>query len=136
MLLGYISPASPPDEVVIETVIGPGPGACHYASRFEPDAAWQQSELARSYEDSGRVTTYLGDWHTHPGGLTLPSRRDRRTARAIARTAGARMPSPLMLILASTEKGDWRFAAYRDANGTLSRIPKGSCEVLGVSTHP
>lgn len=118
MLLGYISPNTAPEDVVIEAVIGPGPDAAHYPTRFEPDSGWQQEELARAYADSRRITTYLGDWHTHPGGVALPSRRDRRTARAIARSKAARMPRPFMVILASDDEG-WRAAAYRFEAGRL-----------------
>lgn len=112
MLLGYISPGSEPEDVVIEAVTGPGPSATHQAERFEPDTAWQQNQLARAYEESGRVTTYLGDWHTHPRGVVLPSRRDARTARSIARSKTARMPRPFMVILASDDEG-WHAAAFR-----------------------
>ena len=112
MLLGYISPNSEPEDVVIEAVIGPGPNAAHRAERFEPDTAWQQKQLARAYAESGRITTYIGDWHTHPGGVALPSRRDIRTARGIARSKDARMPRPLMVILASNGDG-WHAAAFR-----------------------
>jgi integrative and conjugative element protein (TIGR02256 family) len=121
MLLGYVSPNTAPEDVVVEAVIGPGPNAAHRAARFEPDSAWQQEQLARAYEDSGRTTTYLGDWHTHPGGVAVPSRRDRRTARSIARTTAARLPRPFMVILASDEEG-WRAAAYRFQAGRLQAV--------------
>jgi integrative and conjugative element protein (TIGR02256 family) len=121
MLLGYVSPNTAPEHVVIEAVIGPGPDAAHYPDRFEPDSGWQQEELARAYADSGRITTYLGDWHTHPGGVALPSRRDRRTARAIARSKAARMPHPFIVILASDEDG-WRAAAFRYEAGRLHSL--------------
>lgn len=121
MLLGYISPSTSPEEIVIEAVIGPGPAAVHEPTRFEPDSAWQQAHLAQMYERSGRTTTYLGDWHTHPGGAALPSRRDQRTARAIARSKAARAPQPLMLILASDED-DWSVAAFRYEAGTLHTL--------------
>jgi integrative and conjugative element protein (TIGR02256 family) len=96
MLLGYWSG---PGSVVITGTIGPGPEARRGRTWFLPDQRWQVAELADVYEASGRVTTYLGDWHTHPGGAPIPSRRDRRTLRAVRRSPAARAPQPLMLII-------------------------------------
>jgi integrative and conjugative element protein (TIGR02256 family) len=110
MLLGYEGMDAP--EPVVTEVIGPGPNARHSPSRFEPDADWQQGEVERIYADSGRITTYLGDWHTHPRGPARPSRKDRRTARRIARSKEARAPAPLMLIAGRDEK-EWTIVCYR-----------------------
>lgn len=68
--------------------------------------------MARIYEESGRRSTYLGDWHSHPDGIAAPSREDHRTARAIRKHAPTRMPRPLMLVVASDETS-WRIAAFR-----------------------
>lgn len=104
VLLGYVSPRGDPgdpEQVMVEAALGPGPAARHSKSRFDPDSGWQERELARRYQESGRITTYLGDWHTHPNGVPVPSRRDEKTAQAISRDKNARLPRPLMLILAS-----------------------------------
>lgn len=122
VLLGYIAPATAPEEVMVEAVIGPGPHSRHFKRRFEPDNAWQTREIAARYEASGRITTYLGDWHTHPGGVPLPSRRDQKTARTIARTKSARMAHPLMLILGSNPDDDWRLVVYRSDGRRLKAV--------------
>jgi integrative and conjugative element protein (TIGR02256 family) len=126
ILLGYVSTAGERDEFVVQEVLGPGPRSQHSKARFEPDGEWQQQQLALRYQESGRVTTYLGDWHTHPGGLAAPSRRDRKTARAIAKTKSARMPRPLMIILASeiaaNEQEEWSVSAYRWSKGALGAV--------------
>lgn len=95
MLLGHWHD----DDVVVAATIGPGPLARRGPTWLHPDHDWQLDELARVYSSSGRTTTYLGDWHTHPGGAPRPSRRDRRTLRAIRRAPQARAARPLMLIL-------------------------------------
>jgi integrative and conjugative element protein (TIGR02256 family) len=122
MLLGYVSPNTDPEDVVIERVIGPGPNAKHFSDRFEPDGHWQQCRLADAYQQSGRITTYLGDWHTHPDGLPEPSWRDWRTARRVARSEAARMSRPLMLIVASNAEETWTAMAYRWARGRLRAV--------------
>lgn len=97
LLLGY---RHSPTEIVITDAIGPGPGGNHRRAGFDPDTDWQTSELALRYAAHHRRITYLGDWHTHPGGSSTLSRTDRRTVRAIAHHADARCPHPVMAVLA------------------------------------
>jgi integrative and conjugative element protein (TIGR02256 family) len=111
VLLGYRYPSRrEPTRVVCQ--IGPGPGARHRRHRFEPDGSWQDEQVSRAYEASGRTLSYLGDWHSHPGGGRRPSGLDRSTARSIAEFGPARTPHPLFLILHGGP-GEWSVAAYR-----------------------
>lgn len=96
LLLGYRDSRG---AVVITTTVGPGPRAQHRRFSFSPDHDAQQAELAQIYEASGRTCTYLGDWHSHPLGLSVPSRTDRRTLLRIAGTVSARQPRPVMGIV-------------------------------------
>lgn len=111
VLLGYEG-RDDPKALTVLLQIGPGPEAVHEPYRFEPDGAWQEGEIATAYEESGRIATYLGDWHSHPGGSSRPSGLDRATARKIARSSGARCPHPLMVILAGGQP-QWGIAAHR-----------------------
>lgn len=112
-------------ETVICDVLGPGPGALHQPRRFVGDHEWQTQQLAHHYETSGRLVTYLGDWHTHPGGGTALSRRDRRTLRAIGRHPAARAPRALMLVLAGGNPwcaAAWRLAAPHRSRGHIASV--------------
>jgi integrative and conjugative element protein (TIGR02256 family) len=102
LLLGYWSG----DVVIIADVIGPGPDAIRSRTTFSPDHRWQTVQLAERYEASGRCHTYVGDWHTHPGGTGQLSRRDRRTLASIARHPASRAPKPLFAVLAPHHGGD------------------------------
>lgn len=98
-------------DVVVTNVIGPGPQAVHENSRFVPDADYQNKELACLYRESGRLLSYLGDWHSHPNAGPHLSRIDRRALRTIANAPQARAPIPLMAILA---KGSpWSLTVWR-----------------------
>lgn len=96
VLMGYWSSG----EVVVTAAIGPGPKATHSEYGFGPDHEWQQERIANHYTASGRMETYLGDWHCHPGaehpGL---SRKDRCTLHRIAMYSSARLPTPIMVVL-------------------------------------
>jgi integrative and conjugative element protein (TIGR02256 family) len=119
VLLGWQDPEGL--ELVIARVVGPGPQATHRRTRFSPDDDWQRERIADAYAASGRTVSYLGDWHSHPGGGDMPSRRDERTARRIARSRSARARRPVMLILSG--KADmWRPSAYRFIGRRLRRM--------------
>lgn len=122
LLLGYLSG----DDVVICSVIGPGPLARRTKTTFLPDSDWQTAELASAYEASFRRYTYLGDWHTHPSGSGKLSMRDVRTLRRIARSAEARAPRAISVVLVpALDEAEERLAVWHAA-GRLrppARIP-------------
>lgn len=109
MLVGYWSDTG--DAVITATIQG-GPSALRRPSRFVPDGLWQQERLDEIYLQSGRVHTYLGDWHSHPLGSLRPSGRDRDTAKKVAKSTEARAPQPLTLIAAKSD-GEWHWGAFR-----------------------
>jgi len=95
VLMGYWSH----QDVVITDIVGPGPKAVHRRFSFTPDAKWQEKEVARIYEESGRIITYLGDWHSHPFGTSRLSFKDIVTLFRVAVHKPARAPRPIMGIL-------------------------------------
>lgn len=107
--------------VEVTHVVGPGPLARHSRTAFEPDYEWQEARIADFYRAADRRLAYLGDWHTHPGGTTRPSRRDERTLRTIASFDEARCPDPVMLICASPSNGVWQSSTYMLANSRPRR---------------
>jgi integrative and conjugative element protein (TIGR02256 family) len=110
VLVGYCSPDW--SRVVVTAVSGPGHGAIHARSRFNPDAEFQAEFVAKSYRDSGRIWQYLGDWHCHPSGVAKPSWIDRRTLCNIAKDPLARTRKPLMLIAAGQPRA-WQLSAWQ-----------------------
>lgn len=114
--VGVLLGVSHGNDMWVDVVIGPGPGATHSPTTFVPDADFQADEIAIAYEALGRRTSYLGDWHTHPKASPAISWRDRRTLTAIAREGSARQPRPLMLILGYGDP--WSATAWRYAGTT------------------
>lgn len=98
VLMGYW--AEDQSAVVIADVVGPGPKAVHKRTSFVPDHLYQEREVERIYKESGRRITYLGDWHSHPGGPMMLSVVDRLTQLRIGLQQTARAPRALMAIIA------------------------------------
>ena len=92
------------------------------AVAFAPNGPWQREELAAVYASSGRITTYLGDWHSHPAGTALPSPKDLRTAKRVARSRAARASRPLTIILMCDDEKGWLAAAYRYSRWRLRPV--------------
>ena len=84
---------------VVTQWLGPGPKAIHRKRSYVPDHDFHDVETARLYRESGRISVYLGDWHTHPDGPVALSLTDLWTLRRIARHAKARRTNPIMLII-------------------------------------
>jgi len=97
--------------VVVTDLIDAGPDALRSPTSFAPDAAFQLEEIGRIYAQSGRVHTYIGDWHTHPEGSSMHSFIDRAAMREVARSREARCTRPLMFILGGDES--WSGIAWR-----------------------
>lgn len=106
-LMGYWPDSS---TVVITDVIGPGHNGRHGRNSFHPDVEHHDREIEIVYQRSGRLHTYLGDWHTHPRGAASTSHKDRKTLLAIASDPMARTPTPLMGILAG--QSVWKLAIW------------------------
>jgi integrative and conjugative element protein (TIGR02256 family) len=136
LLMGYSEPASA--RTVIRESVGPGPRAVHRRTRFLPDHRYHEREVARIYADSGRIISYLGDWHSHPRGTLALSVTDRRTLGRIARTPTARAPRPIMMVLAGTPlatrtmtESFERHEQWRGRIWQLFDLPSRSAAALG-----
>lgn len=98
-------------EIVVARAIGPGPHASHGRYRFDPDGAWTDRQVERVYAASGRMITYVGDWHSHPNGSPSLCNTDLTTLKAISRRPEARCPRPVMIIAAGSAH-DWTLTAH------------------------
>jgi len=109
MFMGYVADNG---EVIVQTLIGPGPGAKHGMHHFEPDSTYQQRQLEKHFLASDGCMTYLGDWHTHPLGTTELSSTDKHTLANIAATPSSKVAHPVMGVLAGSAE-NWRLDAVQ-----------------------
>lgn len=82
VLLGYV--AQDRCSYTATHIVGPRSEAVHTATRFAPNYDYQEAEIGRLYEESGRSIHYLGAWHTHPRLSDLLNKADHMTLRRIA----------------------------------------------------
>lgn len=112
------------EEFVVTNVIGPGPKAIHSRNSFQPDQKYHKKEISNYYKKSGRLETYLGDWHTHPNSIPYLSSKDKETLKAIANYPQARLPKPLMLVAAppSREYKVWVFEKLSASKNKYTQV--------------
>lgn len=108
VLLGY----SAGDDVVVRMATGPGRKSKHRLSSYLPDSEFDRAEIARIYEETQGIITYLGDWHSHPKGGTGLSEDDIITLANISNFEPARVTAPVMLLCAK-EFSTWAPVAWR-----------------------
>ncbi len=112
------------EEAVITDATDPGPKAEHQLYNFFPDNEYQKTEIKNYYHASGRLHTYLGDWHTHPQAPAYLSATDKKTLRRIASYTEARIPIPLMAVLGEGPNWILKFWKYipRDSAGLALQL--------------
>lgn len=122
-LLGYWTPDR--SALFVTHATPPGPrGTCSgvwisgHGHRERFDEAWSAS---------GGIVTFLGDWHTHPGGPTRPSGRDARAVRQLAGGEQYGTPEPLLGIVALPR---WRAGRTRRHSGWWWRSTEGKLQRL------
>ena len=90
------------NDIVVTNIVGPGPKAKHNKMSFIPDNKYHNEQMANIYKASNQIEAYIGDWHTHPNSIAYLSDRDKTTLRKIGTYKKARLPSPLMLVLGTS----------------------------------
>lgn len=121
---------------VVSKCIGPGPEALHLSHGFRPDYDFQSEEIAKHYEETHRLDTYLGDWHTHPNQrYGILSYKDKRTLRRIANHEEARIPEPIMTVLTG-QPGGWEIWSWKYTETRTSFFfPRIEALGITVSEH-
>lgn len=118
LLMGYW--AADGQQSVVTEIVGPGPRAFHFRHQFVPDYEYQEEGLAGIYNQSGGLTTYLGDWHSHGKAPPWLSRKDKYALYAIAAEPMSRAPRALMAIVGGHP--DWEVRAWEYAGTVLPRL--------------
>lgn len=127
-LLGYWTADA--SDVFVTHATPPGPRGLPWGVRISGighrerfDAAWAAS---------GGEITFLGDWHTHPGGRAEPSVRDEEAMAKLAAEAAYGTPQPLIAIV-ETPRWPWS-KNRRDVRFFFRRADREIRELIPIST--
>ena len=89
----------------------------------------------QAWDASAGAVTFVGDWHTHPGGPSTPSERDRAALEKLAAKPDYGTPEPVVAI-AETPRWPWRnsereiaFFVRRDREEVIELEPIVSSEL-------
>lgn len=107
--------------VEVINAVGAGPAADHSPHSFVPDRDWQYDRIDEIFYAEGGRISYLGDWHSHPGGAPVPSRTDRALLADTAANPACQCPEPIMVIVGKRYDQPWLPVSYRYVPN--SRLP-------------
>jgi integrative and conjugative element protein (TIGR02256 family) len=110
MLLGYETVS---EQLVLTMASSPGPNARRRFLSMEPDQEWDTNLVTHIFEQSSKLITYKGEWHSHPFGVVRPSLTDMRTIGRVAEYADARVREPVTAIVSRPIIGGLQWAIYR-----------------------
>jgi len=107
------------DLAIVHEVIGPPRDSTAGKTWFRRGVEGLQEILAERWS-KGR-DYYLGEWHFHPGSPPVPSLDDEEQMKALASTAEALCPEPILLILGGNPRGKWTLSAHVYPRGKFPR---------------
>jgi integrative and conjugative element protein (TIGR02256 family) len=92
-------------DLLVTTAGDPGPAAQRAPTSFLRDLAHAQRLGDEAYEADGSV--WIGEWHTHPGGMQLPSPTDLTTYSALLADERLALTRFLSLIVVPCPQHGW-----------------------------
>lgn len=139
-LLGYWSESG--SEVVVTHATPPTRGTPFF---IRLSGRGHQRRFDQAWAATGGHVTFLGDWHTHPGGGARASERDELALRQLAKDPDFGTPEPLMAIV-PTARWLWQessgsptfFHGIGGKSCTLAASPIGTLpsSAMGVPVWP
>lgn len=100
VLIGYKNE----NQIVVTDIIGPGPNAQHRVFNFQRDVAYCNNTLKKEFMETDGLITYLGEWHTHPFGILVPSNQDSIEMMKISETECYQNDTPILFIVRQSKK--------------------------------
>ena len=108
ILVGYYTPAN--DCAIVTALSGPPEDSIRKQRFFERGTRGIQSWIFRIWREQRHF--YLGEWHFHPSGSSVPSQDDTEQMRKLSTDTRLKCPEPILLIIGGDPKGAWSANAY------------------------
>jgi integrative and conjugative element protein (TIGR02256 family) len=119
--------------VWVDEVSGPPPDSTQSASGFVCGVQGTAELASEKGKRTAELVRFLGMWHTHPGGLPLPSETDLHGIEQLVQATHSRRGKSLMLIVGSGNCEEYLTAPYLFSTEDFERIRAGgltrSCSI-------
>jgi integrative and conjugative element protein (TIGR02256 family) len=89
---------------------------------FERGKAGLKGKLTEFYNSEPRLF-YVGEWHTHPDSLAIPSSKDKSAMKEIEDNSDVNITSPLLLII-GLNNGNYHTGFYIQHNKVMYEYEK------------
>ena len=103
ILIGYYSEDH--STAIITEASSPPQDSTYGYNWFWRGIAGLRSLLACRWQNTGRRTYYIGEWHYHPAVQVIPSSDDFSQMQEISRSSNYQSKEPIMLIIGQKYKG-------------------------------
>jgi len=112
-----------PGMVQIVEATGPRPTDRRSLFGFEPDRHAERREIQARYTQG---LHFVGDWHTHPQRIPVPSGRDERSMQEMVRQSAHDLPGFFMVIVGRADFPAGLYVAFHHSTGASSLITVAS----------
>lgn len=109
----------------VDEVSGPPPDSVRSPSGFVCGVHGTSALATEKAKRTRNMLHFLGMWHTHPGGLPLPSATDMSGIAQLVKATGSADGKSFMLIVGGNEGGPYPTAAYLFSAEDFERIRNG-----------
>jgi len=116
ILIGYYSEDH--STAIITEASSPPKDSTFGYNWFRRGIAGLRSLLACRWQNAGRRTYYVGEWHYHPTVQVMPSGDDFRQMREISCSSNYQSKEPIMLIIGQKHKGTRQLRAFVFPHGS------------------
>lgn len=108
ILVGYYTPAH--DCAIVTALSGPPEDSIRKSFLFKRGTQGIQSVILRLWQEKKHF--YLGEWHFHPRGASIPSHLDIEQMKALSKNKKLKCPEPILLIIGGNPKDAWTVNAF------------------------
>jgi integrative and conjugative element protein (TIGR02256 family) len=134
LLLGQVDDAC--RCVWVDDASGPPPDSLLSAVHFDHGVEGVEELIAYHRERSGRLTTFVGMWHSHPCGAAEPSRTDKAAMAALV-TPVADAPRRALIVIVGGHDDRWAsFADGRQAPDVYARLCSRASDAEPIEAPP
>lgn len=119
ILIGHYSPDQ--KTAIVTEIIGPTQDSLHQKSNFFRGVKRLKGIINEKWR---KGEYYIGEWHCHPGGNSVPSSIDNQQMAVIAHDKKIKCPEPILVIISGKPESGWQIKPYVYPDGINEEMLK------------